>query len=1199
MQKLHSLELQGYKTFASKTKFEFPDPITAIVGPNGSGKSNIADAVRWVLGEQAYSLLRGKRTEDMIFAGSEGRSRSSMASASITFDNENQWLPIDFSEVTIARRAYRNGENEYLINNQKVRLKEINEILANAGLAERTYTIIGQGLVDTALSLRPEERRLFFEEAAGIGLYRARRDEALQKLDNTRRNMERAQDILSEIKPRLTKLQLQTEKVKDYERRKADLSLLLKDWYGYEWNHLQSQLIEILDAKKIQEQKLFNTKDRMKEIESQLDIHQTNVEKARLENSEYHHISANLHIEIQKISENLAVLNERHRLLMQNKTELEHRLLTVGNQLAQVEDQDEIFIKQKNDVEEQCTQTRNELNSIQLELQKSYEAKNSIEQELNNIQHQKIEIEKTIISRTTKLEEATQHLEYLKNNLQQNEEIAKTQALKINQKQKTLEELISEQANVNEKLILRKQELSQIEQLIEKLNNEIDEVHSKISKNEIFISSKEKQIEIINEAESSFLDYTSGAKSIVEILSKGKKDEKISTLLTDIQITQGYELAITTLIGDYLEGIVIEGLESPENILEMVEERNERKTYLLFSDLMKNNKNQGIKLGKEGAKPAIEFVQSKKFDHILQTILKNSFVVGNRKDAIKLIDVYESNIIVATKNGEVFLNKGIVQAGRTTVSKTFERRRERDRLLQEVRDMQEQVNQYSVDSTKQSLLVERKQRERSEKENEISSLELSFNEMDDSINALNADTSNIEHSIKIYQSQNDNIKKEIVIILNEIEKLNNQLIDYKNQIDNIKNKENNLYQKLKSIITYELNQKDLDLKSQLIIFEEKQVNLLSRIDELIKNKDSLSNQKNEIASLLNKTDNEIIEIENNRAKLIKRNKEIEEELKEIKQKIVPSEKLLDENELSRQELFSHLEKARQLFNIADRQFMQIEVQEEKTKNDIENLKAHISEDFGIIAYDYPQDLSGPTPLPIDGIVDSLPKIKELPQSLLQDIKQQKAALKRMGAINPEAQTEYQDLLERSDFLSSQLEDLTKAERDLRKIVLELDGLMRDGFNRTFKEVNEEFSKIFKKLFGGGTAQLKISDEEHISETGIDIEATLPGRRKQELALLSGGERSLAAVALIFALLKISPTPFCVLDEVDAMLDESNVIRFGELLRELSRNTQFIVITHNRHTVQLADVIYGVTMGKDQTSQVISLKLDELTDELVQ
>ena len=265
----------------------------------------------------------------------------------------------------------------------------------------------------------------------------------------------------------------------------------------------------------------------------------------------------------------------------------------------------------------------------------------------------------------------------------------------------------------------------------------------------------------------------------------------------------------------------------------------------------------------------------------------------------------------------------------------------------------------------------------------------------------------------------------------------------------------------------------------------------------------------------------------------------------------------------------------------------------------ENLKRRIEEDFGLVFYEYGQAVDGPTPLPIEGMVESLPKLTQVPEELEENIKQQKSILRRMGPINPEAQKEFKEVQERHQFITEQLKDLVKAEGDLRQVVRELDELMKTEFQKTFKKVNEVFKEIFEKLFGGGSANLIIADEENLTESGIDIEATLPGKRKQELASLSGGERSLTAVALIFALLKVSPTPFCILDEVDAMLDESNVMRFGDLLRELSQTTQFIVITHNRNTVQMANVLYGVTMGKDSTSQVISLKLDELTEELVQ
>src|SRR5512146_810261 len=321
--RLKSLELHGYKTFASRTLFEFPGDVTAIVGPNGSGKSNIADSLRWVLGEQSYSLLRGRKTEDMIFAGSEMRPRAGMASATITFHNEDGWLPIDFNEVSITRRAYRDGQNEYLLNGQKVRLKEISELLGRSGLAERTYTIIGQGLVDAALSLKPEERRRFFEEAAGIGLYRARREEALTRLDTTRRNLERVLDILSELEPRLRSLEKQARRAMEYEQIRADLRLLMRDWYGYHWHRTQQELKHAHEVVRVQEERLQQARERQQKEEEQLNGVRARLLALRGQLNGWHTQSAELHTRRERVSRTLAVMDERQRALVEQQQHAE------------------------------------------------------------------------------------------------------------------------------------------------------------------------------------------------------------------------------------------------------------------------------------------------------------------------------------------------------------------------------------------------------------------------------------------------------------------------------------------------------------------------------------------------------------------------------------------------------------------------------------------------------------------------------------------------------------------------------------------------------------------------------------------------------------------------------------------------------------------------------------------------------------
>jgi len=325
--KLRSLELHGYKTFAGRALFEFPGNVTAIVGPNGSGKSNIADAVRWVLGEQSYTLLRGKKTEDMIFLGSDQRPKAGMASATITFNNEEGWLPVDYSEVAVARRAYRDGSNEYLLNRQRVRLKDTTELLAQSGLAERTYTIIGQGLVDAALSLRPEERRKFFEEAAGIGLFRSRREEALSRLDSTRRNLERVTDILGELEPRLRSLERQAKRVEEYDHVKDDLQVLLKDWYGFHWQNTQKELLRNRELLKNQETKVEAARSRRGEIEIKVDAARLRLQELRDLLNTWHVETSELHRQRESISREIAVLEERIRSYQNQDISLKNELL--------------------------------------------------------------------------------------------------------------------------------------------------------------------------------------------------------------------------------------------------------------------------------------------------------------------------------------------------------------------------------------------------------------------------------------------------------------------------------------------------------------------------------------------------------------------------------------------------------------------------------------------------------------------------------------------------------------------------------------------------------------------------------------------------------------------------------------------------------------------------------------------------------
>jgi len=1194
---LISLELQGYKTFAHKTEFRFPAQLTAIVGPNGSGKSNIADAIRWVLGEQAYSILRGKKTIDMIFSGSNQRPRASMASASITLDNQSGWLPIEYSEVNISRRAYRNGENEYLINNERVRLREINELLANSGLAERNYTVIGQGLVDSALSLRPEDRRRFFEEAAGIGLYRSRRVEAIQKLDKTQRNNERINDILIELEPRIRSLEKQQEKTKTYLQIDADLKLLLNDWYGYHWHTTQKNLEAAVAFNTQQQSKLDKSRELRQELEKKLRDSRDSLQEKREKLSELHLQLSKLHVEKEENTRQLAILEEREKA--QNS-----RILEIENTINKAKDK-------KSVLEEEIAELNDQKKADQFEFQIIEESLGSAKELLEKRLAQRSRINTSIYNRENKQNKDQQEFlrlktltEGLRHQIKMQSSDAEKIKLNTEETQKDYEQVKVEL----EKLLAQKKDLAQEintiddekSMLIETLDAdvaEIEELYQQKQKNEQILVKLKSDFNLLVEAEEAMAGFSSGAKNIFEAVRAGKLTGKFSLMMDHLNVPKGYEIAIAAVLGAAIEGIIIKSDSDTESVLDFIKAAKVPRTMLVV------NKKSAYELEKRivhgNYTVASELVSTnEKLEPFIYNLFSSSLIVNDRKVAADLAQKLPLGYRVVTKDGEVYASDQTITAGKESRVRSFTRKREKQALIAEIDNSKKVLTQNSES-------LEEAEVKKKEIQRKLEKLNDKRNNVDKKTNKLSLEV----HKLKIEQDQrqkqleneNARLEKLLTSIKGEetnISELEKETVNLGEKAEAQKEEIENLYNDLKTLPVEDLRSKLTSLTSKYAVAEQITENSDKRIQEkevlLLANQDASDNNKIrriELENQLGKNGEEI-------KKIKKSNGETTEK---INAQMVDTNTLENtvENEITNQSKFLEaVDDSRRKFAVAERHKLQAKMRVEKLRDKIEGYQKKISEDFGILMEGEENSTYGPKPLPFSGIVASLPKLDNLPENLADQINQQRSQLRRLGPTNPNAQEEYTEINNRYQFLSEQLQDLEKAEKDLRTVVDELDGMMKKEFLKTFNKVGIEFEKIFTQLFDGGEAKLIIEDEENILDSGIDIEATLPDRRKQELALLSGGERSLTAIALIFSLLKISPTPFCILDEIDAMLDESNVMRVGELLKELSDTTQFVIITHNRNTVQLADILYGVTMGKDSVSQVISLKLDELTDEMV-
>jgi len=1195
--RLKSLELHGYKTFAAKTNFEFAEGITAIVGPNGSGKSNIADSLRWVLGEQSYSLLRAKKTEDMIFAGSEQRPRAGMASAGVVFDNTNGWLPVDFSEVALARRSYRDGRNEYLLNNQHVRLKDINELLAQSGLSERTYTILGQGLVDASLALKADERRRLFEEAAGIGLYRTRREEALRRLDTTKRNLDRVLDILAELEPRLKSLERQAARAQEYTRVQADLRVLLLEWYGYHWHNAQGELSAIIEQEHQQEGKLSEARDSYQKIRQQFNVFRDHLNGLRARLNSWHRQSAQLHESRESTSGALAVLDERERALLDSRQ-------SEMSELARLSEEITITRERLDEIEAECVHLQAEYDdaitqtkAAQVALGQRLAEKDQAQSEMQTAQQwlQKLTTQRTGLH--ARQGELTERAE--------------------NQKQKhaqMLQAITSAEAEV-EKAAQALKAVSEIRQKAEKsvqraeaglvlVQNQIKDLESKSKGKQSERSGKQAeqarlkaQMDVLEQAEQSLAGFEEGAKLLLNAARQSKLDGARGALSAALDVPVELEAAIGAALGEYTDAVLMVSGKDAEQAMMLLESNQSGRASLLPLDWLTPAEPLQVKRSADCLGVASDLVKATmEYQPVLDLLLGQVLVVRDRAAARHVLAGQPKNARAVTLQGEVFHATGQISAGKPTKGAALGRPRQRRELQENLAGVESQISKLDAELKKLAGQMATFSENLADCQDTVSKERSMLESARQSERQAQVREESARRQRDWQTDQRTSIEAEIAHAKKELEQCALTIAQNENDILQAQETLRVKTTSLAALSLEEFQEQVTFWSTGAAVAERALRDAKTRTLDRKNAFERVLSQKAALEKRLVEIDESLTELENSRHNLRAQAAGINLQLEELRALIEPGEKELETSETQEADLQKKETEGQAALARVERTYNQVQLELGRKQETLAILRQKIEDDFGLVAFEYASEVSGPVPLPLEGMVEQLPAVAELSHDLEENMNRLRAQLRRMGAINPEAQQEYQSVKERHVFLSTQLEDLHSAEADLHKVIEELDELTRREFQKTFDEVAEQFHTIFHRLFGGGAARLVLTDPENLTETGIDIEARLPGRREQGLSLLSGGERSLTAIALVFSLLKVSPTPVCVMDEVDAMLDEANVGRFRDLLLELSKETQFIIITHNRNTVQAADIIYGVTMGRDSASQIISLKLDEISEE---
>jgi chromosome segregation protein len=1194
---LKHLQLQGYKTFATKTEFLFPSGVTAIVGPNGSGKSNIADAIRWALGEQSYTALRGKRTEDMIFSGSQSRPRAGMAEVILTLDNSDSWLPVDFSEVTLGRRAYRDGQNEYSINGNRVRLRDISELLSQSGLSRRTYTIIGQGLVDAVLSLRAQERRELFEEAAGIVNYRDKREDALRKLDETQRNLERVHDIITEIEPRLKRLQVQADRTQEHRELSAHLEQLLRTWYGYQWGRATRSLDQ---AKQVAQERSAQHDNRLGSLQTlaaKIDQARQAQTDLRRQLGAWHGQSSALHTQAEEGQRELAVLAERSRQLAAQREEHLTEIVTLDVRLAA---QAERVAQAQADLaaaQQAVAQHQQETLVAQSAFDTRLVERRTLVEEFNTTREQQAVLHTKIAEHQSRLETLGERAEtmFAETQVNQdqlsrlNDQLTKPSS-QLKQIQAQLTHLVAEQERAQEILDnLEQQRRTLAEQLTREQAElrQIQETEGQVAARFELLGQLRRDFAIYGEAARALLgapDSTPGIKGVLAQMIRVPADRppEIST-------------AVEAALGVYAGAVIVTDWRAALHALHRLQSTSVAGRVVLMpleshQDLVTPSltvRENGESLPLSSQVDCDDAVRP-----LVERLLSRAYLVPDLETARSKLSHFPSDAICVTPYGEVMRRDGVVEGGRPA-EKTSPIAQEREWSQLNTRRIKLGAQRETLETR-----VARTQAVLEKIHAELTRNRVTLDDLDARRNAANTITNRLTQQVDRLRQEIDWRQSQIASSEADLKTLYRRQDELRNVIHELAQAEAATSDRIKQItaeletLTTEALSEELKM-AQMALAAARQTHqgqqaILHELESSYTRLDQERQARQDRVAEL--TDEESIVAERI-AHLTQDQAHLTTQLDTLKAQIEPAEVRLAALEKEQRQLEANERIERTRLHEFEGHLTAARLEVQRCEDRLGQLRSRIEEDLGLVELELGPSMLGQTPLPLHPLVSKLPTVRQLPEGLEDEIKRLRAQQRRLGAINPNAPTDYQEALDRHSFLQEQSSDLVEASDALRQIIAEMDGLIEHAFQQTFEAVASEFSKTFATLFDGGQARLELTDPDDLTHTGVEIAAQPPGKRLQSLASLSGGERTLTAVALIFSILKVSPTPFCILDEVDAMLDAANVGRFRAMLESLTEHTQFVLITHNRGTISAADTVYGVSMGADSVSQVYSIRMD--------
>lgn len=1178
---LKKLEIQGFKSFADKTEILFLDGITTIVGPNGSGKSNISDAIRWVIGEQSAKNLRGTKMEDVIFAGTEARKKVGFAEVSMYLDNSDGTLPIDYSEVIVTRRVYRSGESNYLINGNECRLKDIQAIFMDTGLGKDGYSIISQGKVDELLSNKSEERRHVFEEAAGIVKYRTRKEEATRKLENTQSTLQRVGDVIAEIEKTIGPLEVKAQTAKKF--------------------------LQLRDELKLLDVKLFinsvdNNAENIQKVEEMLNTLQEDIEKQENLSSQNETKKAELKQKIQELADKIEELREKFFQVENEKEKLNSKisLLDANSNAANaninrlnneiLEDKEKVNLL-KEELEKRAQKRENVFKNkekFEIELKQKEEELSKIVATLDEKGMQIEELKKVIDSNNDRKFE-------LKNQISSIDATIEAERKQLEEKKKQNEKNISVKDNLNFELAEISQNLGYKNKELKETNEKVDEIESNIKQvqekidqldekkseaNQSLMTIKAKYNYLVN-LENENEGYS---KSVRSILDYAKTNSKVhGTIANIISTEEKYEYAIEIALGGFIQNIVVEDELIAKNLITYLNNNSLGRVTFLPLDSLSNVQDVNNKVLKNEGVVGIAYdlvTYDKKYEKAIKLALANTVVVDNIDNAIMLSKKIKNSLRIVTLSGELIAQTGSITGGKTASRSggVIGRKEKIAELEKVIYNKQSELEEFKKD-------ISKLEDERNNIKEELSQITPNKEALVIEIATLTEKRENIRKEIEKIENQKQSFTQVLEEINTNLENMEKSLEDNNQEIFNIDVQNAKQQEEIDEYTRFNrerqkeldtLNEDVVNLKISLSSFDE----TVSSIDEM---REKIQNDISNFENTITKKNDEIVQIN-------EQIKQYNEEIIQIKETIENSSKIKEQYSTDTDALKEEKSKYEQDMEQIDTSIVNTlntlnSIKEEKAKvesrkikfeMELTNLKNKMWEEYELT-------VSSSKALITDNEEINVKQVEK-------DANRIRKEIKDLGEVNISSIEEYKSTKERYDFILNQKNDLEETKKKLENLISNMTSIMKQQFTKNFKLITENFNATFKKLFGGGKAELKLSDENDVLNSGIEIEVQPPGKKLQSMSLLSGGERALTATALLFAILQIKSPPFCILDEIEAALDDVNVHRFAEYIKEYSKKNQFIVITHRKGTMEVASSVYGVTMQEYGISKVVSMKL---------